>query len=183
MALQPFQYDNNIQVLDGLITGETDFVLTPANLSVISFPQTIFGCKFRFSDGDGNPLGTGTGYFIPEGFKGTNSIVLSENIVYILIVGPIQYYFTNITKNSATIHWNYADFSDPLDLELANGAITIHLPLQTSGSYQITGLNPDSTYNISFQTQWIVSDSQEGLGTLTTLPNISFGLTWLFSPL
>ena len=100
MALQPFQYDNNIQVLDGLITGETDFVLTPANLSVISFPQTIFGCKFRFSDGDGNPLGTGTGYFIPEGFKGTNSIVLSENIVYILIVGPIQYYFTNITKKS-----------------------------------------------------------------------------------
>jgi hypothetical protein len=181
MAPDQFQYNNTLLIYGGLISGEYNFVLTPLNLNVVSFPDTIYPCVFRFFDGDGVPLGTGIGEFVPEGFKGTNSIALSSDIFYILIIGPIEYYFTHITKTSATINWNNADFIDPLNL-IINNTITITLPHHTSGSYSITGLNPDTTYDIAFRTQYGVSDSQEGLGTLTTLPDISFGITWFFSP-
>jgi len=182
-----FAYSVVFQISGGIVPGATSFTFTPADLGVSSFPQTIYNCGYTLYNGD-IYLGSSTGNFVNGNFVSSNSpVYFEEGTSYgILITGPIEIFFTNITYNSVTVNWNYADYSTVLEFYDYNIHLLANLPLTTLGSYTIYGLTPNTNYSTYMDNQWGLASKESGKGgnnfTTLPLPSLKFGITWFFSP-
>jgi hypothetical protein len=186
MAVQ-FNYDGQWPFSASLLVpGTSTFSFRPADLDVVAFPQTIYSCQCSLLSPTFGRI-VCNGNFSGGSFSGSILNMFPEGIVSpsIIITGPIVITYTDITYNSARLHWNNADYSTLLQLYFLYTGRTINLPLTTTGSYLITGLTPSTTYYTGMETQWGPSNTNfKHSGEFTTLarPRISPSITWFFSP-
>jgi hypothetical protein len=86
---------------------------------------------------------------------------------------------SDITMTSVKITWETSGLDTPLELTIYGDPSYDNLDLNASGSIVITNLLPGNTYLLRF---FDLHEVEFTSFYFTTLPAISFGLTWFYSP-